>query len=215
MPPMLGTLIRPPGEHVQLHYVLAHTTSLQVVEVTVRRAVPEDASAIAQIHVRSWQVAYRGVMPDEVLEGLSVVQREQFWRGAAAMEPEAGAVFVAASGADVLGFCAFATPSRDADAGVAEIGAIYVDPPAWRSGVGRALMEAALTELRRNGWRSVTLWVLAKNRRAREFYARFGFEPDGAEMREDRSRQNEVRLRASLDASGATERHDPGLPRQN
>jgi ribosomal protein S18 acetylase RimI-like enzyme len=172
------------------------------VEVTVRRAVPEDARAIAEVHVRSWRVAYQGLMPDDVLEGLSVEDRAQFWRGAAGMEPESGGLFVAAAGADVLGFCAFATPGRDDDAvdRVAEIGAIYVDPATWRAGVGSALMEAALTELRANGWRSVTLWVLADNRQARKFYARFGFEPDGAEMREERSGRNEVRLLASLEA---------------
>jgi ribosomal protein S18 acetylase RimI-like enzyme len=144
-------------------------------------------------------------MPDEVLEGLSVEQRAQFWRGAAAMEPGAGGVFVAAAGAEILGFCAFATPGRDDDAEgrVGEIGAIYVDPATWRGGVGSALMDAALTELRTNGWRWATLWVLADNRQAREFYARFGFEPDGAEMREGRSGRTEVRLRASLEPSAA------------
>jgi ribosomal protein S18 acetylase RimI-like enzyme len=179
------------------------------VEVTVRRAVPEDARAIAEVQVRSWRVAYQGLMPEEVLEGLSVEQRAQFWRGAAAMESAAGGVFVAASGADVLGFCAFATPGRDDDAEgrVAEIGAIYVDPATWRGGVGSALMDTALTELRTGGWCSVTLWVLAENRQAREFYARFGFEPDGAEMREERSGRTEVRLRAALGAESPTPRN--------
>ena len=164
--------------------------------------MPDDARAIAELHVRTWQVAYRGLMPDDVLDGLSVAQREQFWREATAAGRAPVQVFVAAAGARVLGFCAVATPSRDDDAeeggGVAEIGAIYVDPGAWRSGVGTALMDAALAELRGGGWRSVALWVFAENHQAREFYARFGFAPDGAEMLHERSGQSEVRLRASL-----------------
>ncbi len=168
--------------------------------VEVRRAVPSDAAAIAAVHVRTWQVAYRGLMPDELLDGLSVAEREALWREVLNRRQGPGAVLVAAEDGAVLGFCAVGTPSRDDDAGerVAEIGAMYVDPAVWRAGVGRALMETALDALRAEGWRSVTLWVLAENTQAREFYAQLGFGPDGAEAVHERSGQAEVRLRASL-----------------
>jgi RimJ/RimL family protein N-acetyltransferase len=170
------------------------------VQVEVRRAVPEDAAAIAAIHVRTWQVAYRGLVPDEVLAGLSVQQREKYWREAAGTGQRDGRVFVATDDGVVVGFCALAIPSRDDDVDerVAEIGAIYVNPAVWRGGVGTALMDAALAELQAGGWRSVTLWVLAENRDARDFYARFGFAPDGARTVHEPSGQTEVRLRASL-----------------
>jgi ribosomal protein S18 acetylase RimI-like enzyme len=171
------------------------------VMVQVRRAVPHDAAPIGGVHVRAWQVAYRGLMPDEVLDGLSVEQREQMWQQALASQ-EGQAVYVAVEDAAVVGFCAVAAPSRDEDAedDVAEIAAIYVDPDAWRVGVGRALMDVALADLRADGWRSVTLWVLAENHPARDFYARFGFEPDGAEMTHESSREKEVRLRGRVTA---------------
>ena len=38
--------------------------------LTVRRATPEDAAGVAGVHVRSWQVAYRGLLPDDYLDGL-------------------------------------------------------------------------------------------------------------------------------------------------
>ncbi len=46
----------------------------------VSDAEAADAVAIADIHVRSWRTAYRGVMPDAVLDGLSVADRTQQWR---------------------------------------------------------------------------------------------------------------------------------------
>lgn len=46
----------------------------------VRGASGDDAAAIAEIHVRSWQAAYRGVLPDELLDSLSVSERETSWR---------------------------------------------------------------------------------------------------------------------------------------
>jgi ribosomal protein S18 acetylase RimI-like enzyme len=171
------------------------------VMVQVRRAVRDDAAPIGGVHVRAWQAAYRGLMPDEVLDGLSVEQREQMWQQALANQ-EGPVVYVAVDDAAVVGFCAVAAPSRDEDAedDVAEIVAIYVDPNAWRVGVGRALMDVALAELREDAWRSVTLWVLAENHPARDFYARLGFEPDGAETTHESSGAKEVRLRGRVTA---------------
>lgn len=167
--------------------------------VEVRRAVPEDAAAIAAVHVRTWQVAYRGLIPDQVLDGLSVLQRETTWREALTAE-EGPAVYVAVEDGAVVGFCAVAAPAPelDADEAAAELGAIYVDPDAWRRGVGTALMDRSLRDLRAGGWRWVSLWVLAGNRPARDFYARFGFEPDGAEMTHEDSGAKEVRLRGPV-----------------
>jgi ribosomal protein S18 acetylase RimI-like enzyme len=167
--------------------------------VEVRRAVPEDAAAIAAVHVRAWQIAYRGLMPAALLDGLSIEQREQGWRETLIGEVSL-TVYVAVENRAVVGFCAVATPGRDDDAGdgVAEIAAINVDPDVWRTGVGRALIDVALEDLRANGWRWVTLWVLTENQRAREFYARFGFEPDGAEITHEASGASEVRFRRQI-----------------
>jgi ribosomal protein S18 acetylase RimI-like enzyme len=169
------------------------------VPLEVRHAVPDDAPAIADVHVRAWQVAYRGLIPDETLDRLSVEQREEAWRQAMTGE-ECPAVYVAVKDGAVVGFCAAAAPARDVYAGpdVAEIGAIYVEPDLRRSGVGRALMNVALDDLRAAGWRSVTLWVLAENERALRFYGQYGFEPDGAETAHEGSGEREVRLRAPL-----------------
>jgi GNAT superfamily N-acetyltransferase len=62
----------------------------------------------------------------------------------------------------------------------AEVYAIYLSPAWWSAGVGRALMDAALAELRAGGYRRVVLWTLTGNARARRFYDRAGFAPDGA-----------------------------------
>ena len=165
--------------------------------VEVRPAGPDDASAIAGVHVRSWQAAYRGLLPDELLDRLSVTERRETWRQALA----GGAyVLVALDGGTVVGFCALAKPSRDDDAGerVAEIAAIYVDPEHWRRGIGRELMEAALADLRAERWTSVTLWLLTGNQPAHDFYAQFGLEADGTETAHDPLQPPHIRLRAAL-----------------
>jgi N-acetylglutamate synthase-like GNAT family acetyltransferase len=78
-------------------------------------------------------------MPDELLDSLSVEQREERWRRA--LGEGVTAMYVAVEDDAVVGFCAVAAPSRDDDAkeGVVEIGAIYVEPSVWRTSAGRAL----------------------------------------------------------------------------
>jgi hypothetical protein len=36
----------------------------------LRPAEPSDASAVARVHVRSWQAGYRNLLPDQYLDGL-------------------------------------------------------------------------------------------------------------------------------------------------
>jgi GrpB-like predicted nucleotidyltransferase (UPF0157 family)/ribosomal protein S18 acetylase RimI-like enzyme len=170
--------------------------------VQVRKASGDDAAAIADIHVRSWQAAYRGALPDELLDGLAVAERARSWREILAAGDERWLTFVAEPVAGGLaGFCAATMPSRDADAGdaTAEIGALYVDPDHWRDGVGSALLAFALEALNRAGWRDAILWVLPENHDALAFYKRFGFEIEkGVEKCEERSRRRVIRLRAAL-----------------
>jgi L-amino acid N-acyltransferase YncA len=137
-------------------------------DVTIRLAVVSDAPAVAGVHVRSWQAAYRGLMPDSLLDNLSVEARTAGW----AREIPSGQVWVALSGDQVVGF-ASAGPSRDADAAY-ELYAIYLLPTAWGTGLALPLAEAAI-----GSEQDVIVWVLDENERARRFYERLGFQADG------------------------------------
>jgi GNAT superfamily N-acetyltransferase len=100
----------------------------------------------------------------------------------------------------VAGFVALAIPARGLDEpGVGEITGLYVDPPRWREGVGRALVDAAGAELRDDGCDVVVLWTFAASEDSRAFYAALGFEPDGARASHERTGIEEIRLRARLD----------------
>jgi ribosomal protein S18 acetylase RimI-like enzyme len=182
--------------------------SAKIGDVEVRRATPDDASAIARVHVRAWRAAYRGILPDDLLDGLSVEQRTARWgEWLAASGGEVATLVATGAGGEVTGFCGVATPSRDDDATerTAEIAATYVDPDRWRGGIGAALLDAALGELRAAGYRDATLWVLAENAPARAFYARHGFAPDGRESRHDATGgQPIVRMRIALTSAAAS-----------
>jgi GNAT superfamily N-acetyltransferase len=169
--------------------------------VAVRTAVVADAPFIARVHLRSWQVGYRGIMPDEVLDAISLEQREERWRQILSGEEEPGFTVVAdVDGRGVQGFGSGVSKTRDEDAGerTGEVMALYVEPSRWRCGLGRQLLAEVLDRLQRKGCQEATVWVLAENHGARRFYASVGFAPDGAEGRHDTSGQTKVRLAASL-----------------
>jgi GNAT superfamily N-acetyltransferase len=150
--------------------------------VQVRPAVPGDATAIAAVHTGTWQAAYRGVLPDAFLDGLALDRSLPMWTRALADPAPRSAVLVAEADGAVVGFVHLC-PSRDDDADPAvtgEITSIYVRPDAWGSGVGRALLAAAVEALTAAGFRGATLWVLSDNPRARRFYAAAGWAEDGA-----------------------------------
>ncbi len=102
----------------------------------------------------------------------------------------------------MIGF-ASAGPSRDDDAergSIGELYAIYVLARWWGGGTGRRLQAEALAGLRDTGYREATLWVLDTNRRARAFYERTGWTPDGATKQEEFGLPiTEIRYRRSLE----------------
>jgi ribosomal protein S18 acetylase RimI-like enzyme len=155
------------------------TTAELAPALQVRRALLDDVEAIACVHVATWRVAYRGLMPDAVIEANSEARRAELWRSI--LQSAEHGVYVALIGGAVAGFCE-AIASRDADAArdTGEIAAIYVAPARWRAGIGSALIAAAVEHAERAGQRELTLWVLDTNASARRFYERQGFHADGA-----------------------------------
>ena len=166
----------------------------------IRPAVESDALGVAKVHVYTWQVAYRGVMPDSYLESLSVSNRESVWRESIVKgSPE---LWVAESNSKIVGWAAFG-PSRDGDADgtVGELEAIYVIPSFWKKGLGRRLWLTARRRMVERGFTSATLWVLRDNPRAIQFYRAAGFNEDKASEKEivrAGQKLREVRYAASL-----------------
>jgi len=154
--------------------------------VVVRQASPDDAAAIARVHVRSWQAAYAGQLPEDLLRDLSVATRTEAWHRALAQPTARRTTLVAECGNGVAGFVDTG-PSRDDDAddSVGELSAIYVDPHCWGQGLGRALHDQAIAILAEH-CTYATLWVLATNARARRFYERAGWRVQGVEKTEQR-----------------------------
>lgn len=129
---------------------------------------------IATIHVEAWKAAYAGIVPDEFLDSLSIDRRESTWRQY--LSTGTADAWVAIESETIVGWISISA-SRDADSieSTGEITAVYVKPGHWGRGLGRLLCDTAVQHLHLRGFIEVTLWVLAENERAVNFYRANGF----------------------------------------
>lgn len=142
-------------------------------EITIRRAMPDDADRLSEVHVRTWQIAYEGLIPQAVLDSLDITARAARWRTTLENPKAKGRTWVALAGDELIGFSS-SGPARGDDAPwPLELWALYVHPLRHGSGAGRMLADAAIGDL------PAFLWVLEGNARAIRFYEKIGFAFDG------------------------------------
>ena len=143
---------------------------------TTRKGIPGDEAALAGIIASSWKAAYTGLLPESVIEARNEARRvEQFREDLPRKEREYRLTLAdgAPCGLSIL------APAGLPDTG--ELQAFYARPEFWGSGAAAVMMGDALARLREMGFSQVLLWVLRDNQRARRFYEKAGFFPDGTE----------------------------------
>ena len=149
----------------------------------IRRADKSDAPALAEILTQSWKAAYADIVPPAELN--SAADSERYTAAFAAMAQNPSNTFLIAHGDGVPCGMLFYCPARDTDLlGFAEIVALYTLPQYWGTGLGQLLMKRMLAETH-HAYSGAALWVFQDNARARRFYEKFGFTPDGAQKQEN------------------------------
>jgi ribosomal protein S18 acetylase RimI-like enzyme len=130
--------------------------------------VPADAPALLALDAATWSPA--------VTPSPAPGRTKPFF--AEGERPED--VLVAEVDGRIVGYVELRSPTHlESNGHVQQIRGIAVDPPAQRRGIGRALLDGAITEARRRGARRLTLRVLAPNAAARAAYEASGFEVEG------------------------------------
>ena len=170
--------------------------------IAIRPAAAADEPIITEIRRETWLAAYAQIIDPEIIERVTAPRDG----ASAAPPPDRTSLVAVASPGDgladagaIVGYASFGPertvasvasvgsgtpPGALSPAGLAgekgELYALYVAPAHWSTGAGRALTDAALDGLRAAGYRRVVLWTLIENARARGFYDKAGFAPDGA-----------------------------------
>lgn len=161
---------------------MTHSTPLP--GLLIRKPVPDDATAIATLHIRSWQSAYQGLLSASYLNALSTTVERRVAFLTQAIAQNTPSIRVAELDGQTVGWCSFG-PSRDegATADMGELMAIYLDPAVWGQGIGEALWAQVRQALSTGGFEQVSAWVLDGNVRAKRFYLRQGFIAQQASQR--------------------------------
>lgn len=146
-------------------------------EINIRLAVPADALDMAEIHMRSWEVAYKDIIPMDYIREKNAT-RPALWQRI--VTDENTSKYVIQIGEKIVGFMDIA-PSRDDDANddIYELHGIYLHPDYYRQGIGTQAINVAFDKARGKGKTVMTLWVLEENSSSISFYKKSGFAADG------------------------------------
>ena len=143
----------------------------------IRKPLLADAENIARAHVKAWQETYRGIMPDDFLDSLSLETRIQNHKKSI---PEIG-YLIAEEAGEILGFICYGQSRDSKDAKDGEIFAINMIDKGKGRGIAAEMMRRATVEMAASGWKSLSLWVVEGNARARGFYEKMGGVTNGEE----------------------------------
>lgn len=182
----------------------------------IRAGSTADAAQVAAVQRAGWLAAYEGIIAAEIINRVTAPDGGARVRQSFRTRPWQRMLVAVTHGGDPSGIVGYASygPETDVlsapwphplspdgdDGRVAELYALYVHPAWWSTGTGRALMERVLARSARAGYSFITLWVLRDNQRARRFYEKAGFTPDGAtNVLAGLGSVPEVRYRRALD----------------
>jgi L-amino acid N-acyltransferase YncA len=128
--------------------------------ISIRVAEVRDATAIAHVHVQSWLTTYKGIVPEEYLASLNEAERVPLWQDW--LTREIG-IFVAEIEGKIIGFAGGGAIREPLNAYDSELYTLYLLKEAQGRGIGKALLEAVISDLVQKGYKSMLVWVLEQN----------------------------------------------------
>jgi RimJ/RimL family protein N-acetyltransferase len=149
-----------------------------MLEAIIRQATPDDANALADLHLSSARAGFTDIFP---LSRLSVSHEEMSadWLARLQADPQLRrATFVAEVGGSIVGVIVAEPDPLDPTIGRGS--RLYVDPHYWNYIIARRLSAACLAHLRELGCKVARGWIMEPNRRAQAVVERIGAIRTGA-----------------------------------
>jgi GNAT superfamily N-acetyltransferase len=144
-------------------------------EWVIRPARLGDAEGVVRAHERASSELFEQVVGKPLEELMPFEARVARFRESIGKASAEARILVAESEGTILGLAVCAGEPG----GEGEVKDLHVVPDAWGTGIGTALLDAAVAALREMGAADAFLWVGEENPRARRFYEREGWRPDG------------------------------------
>ena len=147
----------------------------------IRRANFKDVKGIAKVHVDSWRLTYKGVLPDDFLANLSYKQRENLWENNLKEQQ----VYLAENeSGEIVGFSVGGKERTGKyENYIGELYAIYILEDYQKRGIGRLMLESVVNELKEKNLNSMLVWVLEGNDATHFYEAMGGKKVDAREIK--------------------------------
>ena len=164
--------------------------------ITIRLATPADAADMAEIHMRSWEAAYKGIIPEDYIEEKNATRMALYKR---VITDDNTSFHVIQYDEKTIGIMRLAPPQDDVGNDIYELHCLYLYPDYFRMGIGTKAMEFAFDMARGLKKTAMIVWVLDENVKAIKFYENCGFTKDGKVMNSEYGKINgRVRMRKDL-----------------
>lgn len=150
--------------------------------VQIRTVLPADSNALAHIQVDSYQTAYRGIFPDEMLDTFSYAEQEKDWLDWMDEKPADRLLVAETESGEIVGYALARPGATKLPPYDGEVLALHIRRDHQQQGIGRALFVEAARELQAQGSLSLLVWVLELNLPAIRFYERMGGKPTGRQV---------------------------------
>ena len=143
----------------------------------IRKAVLSDAERCAAIHISSWEFAYSSFISADILEQR---KNKRYFQWKKLLADSNDNHYVAVFEDKIIGIITLDTPrDEDLSAETYELTGLYFDPEYIGGGFGKLTMDWIIKYVSDKGYMQISLWVLSNNKRAKLFYEKAGFVPDG------------------------------------
>ncbi|PHP68480.1 GNAT family N-acetyltransferase [Zhengella mangrovi] len=140
---------------------------MNTLSIDIRRAEPQDAEAISDVHLHAWRGAYAGIIPHSALSRMISRRGPQWWEHAIR---RAASVLVVEIGGTIAGYATLGRNRARELSHQGEIYELYILPEYQGIGLGSRLFEAARETLRDHGLKGLVVWALEENDNAQAFY---------------------------------------------
>jgi RimJ/RimL family protein N-acetyltransferase len=149
-------------------------------DITIRKAMINETYEFASCKIEAWQSAYKGIIPDEYLNSMSVEQHAERYKEW--MKDQNTEYYFVICNNETAGILVLSKCDNEDKPNAGDIIAIYLLKPYWNKGHGRTMMNFAMDRLKQLGYDEVVIWSLEDNIRAKQFYEKFGFVFDGSKV---------------------------------
>jgi ribosomal protein S18 acetylase RimI-like enzyme len=154
-----------------------------------------DLDIIANLFHACWQISYKELLSENVINAMDIESARDLWRPAL-IEPRDRDTVLGFADNRLVSLFRIGKDSRSETRG--HLFSLYVAPEAAGRGYGRTSLNEANERLFARGEREVSLWVFDKNSVAKALYASAGFVSTGEKRIDDRWQELEIEMLKSL-----------------